>query len=264
MSTALATIDVNQYALIATPGAMDDLKEAIEENMGEGSGLSLKNLTRIKTPSGGNTVFQITTPEGIKNVDTLTGIILVQQPRRVYYSKPMGSGDDENNRPDCFSNDAKVGVGIRFAGDSMGQHNCSDCPLAAWGVNGEKPRCALRKQLFLLREGDMLPVVLDLPPTSLKQVDAYLASLAVSALTYYYAVTEIGCEQKPMQGKKGQFYTELTFKQVGVVDRPLRPQIKDFQKAVKAMVMQPTPEFSGNGTAAGTADVMGEMEDIEL
>jgi hypothetical protein len=111
MSTALAPIDVNTYALIAD-GDIEELTEAISENL-NGGALSLKNLTRITTPTGGSTVFQVPTPEGMKNAETLEGIILVQQPRRVFYSRPMGAGGDENNRPDCFSNDSLVGVGTR-------------------------------------------------------------------------------------------------------------------------------------------------------
>jgi hypothetical protein len=259
MSTALAPIDVNTYALIAD-GDIEELTEAISENL-NGGALSLKNLTRITTPTGGSTVFQVPTPEGMKNAETLEGIILVQQPRRVFYSRPMGAGGDENNRPDCFSNDSLVGVGTRFAGDEPGQHDCATCPLSQWGANGEKPRCSQRRQLFLLREGDVLPIIVDLPSTSLKNVDAYLGGLAISALTYYYAVTQIGLKSELRKGSKNA-YTEYTFKQVGIVPKELRPQIKDYQKAIKAMVLQPTPDsVGGTGT---TVEVTGEMEDIEL
>jgi hypothetical protein len=112
-----------------------------------------------------------------------------------------------------------------------------------------------------LREGDVLPIIVDLPSTSLKNVDAYLGGLAISALTYYYAVTQIGLKSELRKGSKNA-YTEYTFKQVGIVPKELRPQIKDYQKAIKAMVLQPTPDsVGGTGT---TVEVTGEMEDIEL
>lgn len=265
MSTALAVINPSDFALLQE-GAIEDMTEAIHENLAGGS-LSLRHLTRIQMPAAGSTVWQVPTAEGEKNEAAITGIVILQQPRRVYYEKSMNEADGENNRPDCFSNDAKVGYGVRFKGEQPSAMDCADCPLAKFGPNGERPRCQLRRNLYVLREDDVMPVVVDLPPTSIKNVENYMASLIQTGTRYSHAVTEISLQKATSKGGNGarqNAYSEAIFKKVGEVERSDRPAVNDYKKAIEALVAQPVAtNGTGNGYHAA-ADPAGEMEDIEL
>lgn len=259
-----AVVNPSSFALMQD-GAIEDMTDAINENLAGGT-LSLRHLTAIKMPAAGSTVWQVPTAGGEENVPAITGIIILQQPRRVYYEKSMAEADGENNRPNCFSNDAKVGVGVRWTNDpeGTGPHDCAACPLSKFGQNNERPRCQLRRNLYVLREQDMMPVVIDLPPTSIKQVEGYMAGLMTSGVRYSHAVTEIGL-QKAMSkgGARSNPYSEATFKQVGVVDRSERPKVNDYKEAIVALVSQPTPQATGDYDAP-MADPSGDMEDIDL
>lgn len=263
MSTALAVINPSSFALMQDD-AIEDMTDAIHENLAGGT-LSHRHLTRIQMPAAGATVWQVPTAEGDKNMEAITGIIILQQPRRVFYAKSMNESDGENNRPDCFSNDAKTAYGTRWVGDEPGAHDCSTCPLAQFGPNGERPRCSLRRNLYVLREEDMMPVVIDLPPTSIKNVENYMASLVQTGTRYSHAVTKIAL-QKAMSkgGPRSNAYSEAVFTKVGEVDRADRPKVNDYKKAIEALVSQPVSANGNGGNGYHAADPQGEMEDIEL
>lgn len=261
-----AVINPSSYALMQA-GAIEDMTAAIHENLAGGT-LSLRHLTKINMPAAGSTVWQVPTAEGEKNEASITGIIILQQPRRVYYEKSMAEADGENNRPDCFSNDAKLGVGVRWKNDpeGAGPHECAGCPLSQFGPNNERPRCQLRRNLYVLREADMMPIIIDLPPTSIKNIENYMASLMTSGTRYSHAVTEISL-QKAMSkgGPRSNPYSEAIFKKVGEVERAQRPQVTEYKTAIEALVNQPTPQSTASGAPdAPHADPSGDMEDIDL
>lgn len=136
-----------------------DLNEVMAEEM---SGLSA-SFERIKIPSGGGTVFEIPgdDPDEPETVKEFSAVILYQHPLNAYYKEEYQGG---SNPPDCGSYDGVCGTG-----DPGGL--CKSCPYNAFGSgkNGAKA-CKNRRRLYLLREGDIFPMILSLPTGSLKEI----------------------------------------------------------------------------------------------
>ena len=160
---ALAKIE--EYAIVAMG---DSIADIMAENLGD-DGLSEFSLDRIRIPAGGGIAFEIPTLEGSDSAKTIEGVVVGWKTVRGYYANAY---DGSNNPPDCSSNDGEVGMG-----DPGGY--CSDCPLNAWGSDpkgGKGKACAEKRMLFVLRKDDVLPIVIMVPPTSLKGIREYFRS----------------------------------------------------------------------------------------
>lgn len=135
----------------------------------EFNGLDLA-FERIKIPSGGGLTFEVPSddPDRPETVTEFSAVILYHHPLLVYYKDKYTGG---NMPPDCSSFDAETGEG-----DPGGL--CSVCKLNKFGTgeNGAKA-CKARRRLYLLREGEIFPMILSLPTGSLKPFTRYLMRL---------------------------------------------------------------------------------------
>ena len=146
-----------ETGIVSTQNAFSDLasfnvNETMEEEL---DGLSLV-LERIKVPSGGTTVFELPS-EGSnepENIREFTGVILHHHPVFAYYKDEYTGGKEP---PDCGSFD-----GVTGEGDPGGA--CIKCRFNQFGtgVNGSKA-CQNRRLLYILREGEVFPIMLSLP-----------------------------------------------------------------------------------------------------
>lgn len=140
-----------------------NLSDVMAEEM---AGLSA-SFERIKIPIGGGTTFEIPgdDPDDLDTVKEVNAVILHHHPLNAYYATKYTGG---SNPPDCGSFDGVVGVGNPGG-------NCKDCQYNAFGSgeNGAKA-CKNRRRLYLLREGDIFPMILSLPTGSLKGFTRYL------------------------------------------------------------------------------------------
>ena len=173
-STALAKV---QFAALASAEAAEELAEVILENVGP-RGLTADQLERLSWPTGGTTFWEVPNTEGGKEpVKDMVGVVLSFRDVRVYWSKPF-SETGGGTPPDCYSDDAVIGIG------SPGGV-CASCPYNVWGTaindKGEKTRgkaCAERRLYLFLRPEDRLPVIINIPPTSLGVATSYGRRLA--------------------------------------------------------------------------------------
>lgn len=122
---------------------------------------------RIKIPSAGSTMFEVPgdDPAEPDMVKEFSAVILWQHPLFAYYKSAYTGG---NNPPDCGSYDSHIGVG-----DPGG--SCDECPHNEFGTgeNGGKA-CKNRRRIYLLREGEIFPLLLSLPTGSLKEFHRFL------------------------------------------------------------------------------------------
>jgi hypothetical protein len=156
----------------------------------------------------------------------ITAIILYHHPLNCYYST---SYTGNNNPPDCGSFDGVSGIGILGG-------NCKMCPLNQYGTgeNGSKA-CKNRRRFYLLREGEMFPMLLSLPTGSLKAFTKYLQSLLSKGRGSNSIVTRFSLKKATNTG--GIVYSQCNF----AFDRVLTP---DEQRAVQAMSEQ-VKSFAG-------------------
>ena len=125
------------------------------------------SFERIKIPAGGMTMFEIPgdNPDEPENVKEFSAVILYHHPLFAYYKDKYTGG---SNPPDCGSFDGVIGEGTPGG-------ECAKCPYNQFGSgeNGAKA-CKNRRRIYLLREGEIFPMILSLPTGSLKDFSRYL------------------------------------------------------------------------------------------
>ena len=187
---------------------------------------------RIKIPAGGGISYEVPgdDPSNPDSVKEFKAVILYHHPIHSYYKDKFTGG---NNPPDCGSMDGKIGV-MAETGECK---NCGSCPYAKFGSgdNGGMA-CKQKRRVYILREGEILPVILTVPTGSLKEFTKYVTRLLQKGKKTNSVVTKFTL-------KKVQNSTGITFSQVVCsVDRALNP---DEQQNINAMSEQ-VKAFAGH------------------
>lgn len=182
------------------------LSEALMENLG-GSNISPFDLDRITIPAGGGIAWTIPTLEGEITSPEILGIIVSVQSARAYWAANI-EDTGGSTPPDCSSDDAITGVGNPGGA-------CAQCPYSQWGSDKRQrgQACKLIQRLFILRPGDNLPVVINLPVGSLKNARKYLLRLVSNGIKVSSVVTRVGLEKDKNQDNIT--YSKATFAMVG-------------------------------------------------
>jgi hypothetical protein len=194
-----------QYAIMAPD---TDVVEVINLNLG-GEALSISDLNHIKTPVGGSSTWSLPSIDGDeKSVKDFEAIIVHSQIQRTYWKEAFSGG---GTPPDCFSNDAIIGVG-----DPGGK--CETCPNNEFGTSltGRGKACQTKRIMFLVQPGSLLPTMLRVPVGSLKNSRKYLSQLASESKRVYSVVTRFGLEKD--KNKDNIQFSKITFTRVGSVD----------------------------------------------
>ena len=175
-------VKLDSFAL-AKPDATGAL-EVLRQNAGD-RGLTQFDLDKIKVPSGEGLTWSLPTLEGEKAVPDFNAIILSWYDARRYWHKAFGVGG--NTPPDCRSDDGFTGIGEPGG-------SCVTCPYAEFGSaeRGRGQACKQVRALFLMRQDEILPAVLLLPPTSLGDCKKFFLRLASRTIPYYGIITGFG------------------------------------------------------------------------
>ena len=244
-TTALAVIEN------FTPAALD--REAMMEEL---EGLEL-SFDRIRIPSGGGLAFEV--PIDDDEVDTVKEIVgvIVDHHRVNAYWPAAFSG--QGGPPVCSSVDGKMGVAppdseVEWAGS---ERSCLSCPFNQWGSDetgtGGKA-CKNMVRLYILREGEAFPLMLTLPPTSIKNWANYLAKRVLGrGLRPHQVVTRIGLKKE--QSRSGITYSQATFKLAGVLGQEAQAQMAAYSQSIKPVTrgLSITDEDYGIDSTGGMA-----------
>jgi len=186
-------------------GSDFDLQEVIEDTIGT-DGLSLTDLDRIRIPGGGGTSWEIDTIEGPETVKELRGIILTHRSSRTFWETSLDDSSKEPGPPDCSSDDGRIGLGLFGAGSADNPAGkCKGCPMAQFGSAGNGSRaqaCREQKQLFMMLPGNILPVMVSLPVSSLTPTKKFMMRLASSNTPPYAIEVGITLEGKNEGGRR--------------------------------------------------------------
>jgi len=165
---------------------------------------------RIKVPSGGGLMFEVPGEDGDPEaVREFSAVILHHHPLHAFYKAKYTGG---NQPPDCCSFD-----GVTGEGEPGGP--CRKCPLNQWdsGENGAKA-CKNRRRIYVLREGEIFPLLLSLPTGSLQEFTRYIKRLLSKGRKSNAVVTRFTLRKATNTG--GIAYSQAQF----AVDRPLTPE----------------------------------------
>ena len=179
-----------------------DMNESMAEEL---EGLE-GGFDRVKIPAGGATMFELPgddadEPETVKE---FSAVILYHHPVLQYYKEKYTGG---SNPPDCGSFD-----GVNGEGDPGGV--CAKCPLNQFGSGENNAKaCKNRRRIFLLREGEMFPLILSLPTGSMKEFSRYIKRLLSKGRKSNMVVTRFSLRK----ATSGNAYSQAQFS----IDRPL-------------------------------------------
>lgn len=139
---------------------------------------------------------------------------------RTYYEDAYVEGSDE--APTCYSND-----GVRPEPDAEDRQSksCATCPHAQWGSrmteNGKKGKaCSEVKRLAVAPAGQLNdPMLLRIPPTSLKTWDRYVSVLLKRGLNPTQVITSVSFDP-------AFSHQVLVFKPTGFVTDEMLPDLQ--------------------------------------
>jgi len=227
--TKEVAVKEGDYAVVASSNDPVALSEALRENL-DGAGLSVFDLDRIKVPSGGSKTWTVPTINGEVETQDLQGIIIYNKIVRQYYENAFAGGGQP---PECYSNDGQTGIGMP-GGD------CGSCHLAKFGTaNDGRTACKERRLFFVLLPDSALPVLLNAPPSALKNARTYLLKLSGVGKKYFQVITKF-ILTKDKSGD-GIDYSKLSFALVGDAPNPtaLEAYAKSFRSVVESSPQKP-------------------------
>ena len=205
----------------------------------------------IKIPSGGGLVFEVPgdDPENPDTEKVIRGIIVHHHAVNAWWKEAYTGG---NAAPDCASLDGKLGVDM-VTGETK---RCDACPFNQFGSadNGNGKACKNGHRIYILREGEMLPLMISLPPTSLKALKDYLAKrLIMKGIRPVDVITEISLAKE--KNADGISYSKCVFKKAG----ELSPEQKALSYAssdfVKSIVSNADTQTAFSSDGSGFSDV---------
>ena len=198
------------------PNVSNDVTEGIAEEL---NGLNI-SLDKVKIPAGGGLAFEVPgeDPESPDSEKEVVGVIVDHYPLNSFWTEKYTG---QNVAPECFSTDSRTGTGTPGG-------ECAKCPYNKFGSgeDGQSKACKNAHRLYILRSGELYPVVITIPPTSLKSLSDYLAKRIVTkGLRSYGVVTKLTL-------KKATNNTGITYSQVqfSLADK-LTPEQTEIMKA---------------------------------
>lgn len=226
-----------------------ELMLALRENFGE-DGPGVNDFDRIQIPGGGGTAWEVPTLEGTDSARQIQGIVVAWKSPRAFWSKDADEGPAQP--PDCASDEGDFGNGAFGPGSAENPSGrCEECPMNEWGsqeiidmANGKgetgsrAKACKEMRQLFLIRPGTILPVVVTLPPTSIQPLRKYFLRLANEGTAYYGVVTELSLKQQQSGSMR---WSTVELKMVRKLDAAELSAVKDYSDTIKASLSRPAP-----------------------
>jgi hypothetical protein len=197
--------------------------EIIRENL-KNHRLSRASIDTVKAPSGGSIVFMVPGIAGDDIQKELTGIILDYTTPRAYWD----SADPvEGTPPTCYSPDSQVSYEGKL---------CSQCPFNEFGSkdngNGESRSKACKEsvEIFLLRQDNIMPIVVRIPVSSKAIFQRYMTRLVSHMLPACGVVTKITLEKATSKG--GQPYAKFNFEAISTLTPEEVNGIRSFSSSI--------------------------------
>lgn len=193
--------------------------EALRMNLG-GAETTI-SFDRVRIPAGGGLAFEVPSEDGEpQSAQEIAGVILDHYPVNAYWAEKFAG---QNNPPDCVAMDGRMG-----AGNPGGP--CAKCPNNEWGTDegGRGKACKNLQRVYLLREGELFPILIALPPTSLKAFREYMRRLTNRLKPFYSVITRVKLQKA--QNQAGITYSQATFSKVADLDIQAAASIKEYRQ----------------------------------
>lgn len=223
-TTALSLIE-DSSKFLPSKADIDTVMEEL------GDILSRRIFGVITIAGGGAGVFKVLEPgadETTNGIQSIEGVILASHLVNVRWGHDYGTRQP-GELPICRSMDGVTGIN-QETGET---HACESCPFNQFGEDGTRKACSNKRQLYIMREGDLLPVLFALPPSALKAFDNYRVQATLSLRTPMSAlVTRITLKNKV--SNNGSEYSTPVFTAVGKLPVEEGKRMEAFARQIMA------------------------------
>lgn len=226
----------SKFPVLFAQAGEGSVAQIIEDNFGE-DGFSVTDLDRLTVPAGGGRAWDIPDEDPAGFVE---GVIIHRQSTRSFWFKKRGEDGEEDGPPDCYSNDAQVGLGAFGPGSADNPTGeCAACPMNVFGSStsgsGNGKACKEQMQVFMLQPDSVLPIQVSLPPTSLRSWKKYMTRLAAKGKSYYAVITRLGLE---VEKGGGQTYSVVVPTRVGELAPAEATAARGYGATIRAFLEQ--------------------------
>lgn len=197
-----AIVPISKYAIAKwDPEAIGEI---LADNAGT-VGYTREDFNKATFPTGEVRQFAVPTAEGRGLVETIVGVIIDFRDIRAYWEKAY---DGSGTPPDCSSEDTITGVGNPGG-------NCHSCPLSQFGsaAQGAGQACSQRRPLFVMQHNEILPLIVSLPPTSVRPCIKYFMRLSGNSQRFNSVITGIG-----LGTPVGKTYAQATLRRLELLE----------------------------------------------
>lgn len=221
------------------------------------------NIDTIKIPEGVTSLFDLrSNMEGIvprlpqigiihqgqmfkmsdeSKVAELTGIILQKQFCNAWWEESFDKSGG-GTPPDCSSLDS---ITPDYNSPNVQAEKCKTCDKNKFGSDGRGKLCKNMVRVHVVLDGCNTPNRLTLPPSNLRELNDYLATLTLKMIPYQLVYTKFSLESA--QNKDGIEYSKIVFTPVGTIDNP------ELANIIKTMLVQWMPAMTGQSFGSDEA-----------
>ena len=206
--------------LSTTPQRLQRSLTVLNKNLA-GQKIGIFDLPRVT--SEGDAVWSLPTANADHDFQkSIEGIIVHIEFPRAYWENQINEG---RTPPNCSSPDGLKGFGLP-GGD------CESCEFNKWGTSktGNRTGKACREQnlLFLLRPGNLFPLVVQVPPTSIDAVKQYCFALSDEDRLYSEVFTTLSLLKVEDGANK---YNKIIITKSGDVPERFTPALEHFTES---------------------------------
>ncbi len=231
--TGLSVISPERFLALNLSGEM---KAAMDAAAATGETFTTDDLVRVPTPAAGATSWTIPDPSGDVTTPEIQGLLVCYQPTGVLWpshepspgaipvlrtfapADPNGVGEQVGPIPDSMIDSLRAHCIRESAPGVPGLYRWANIPQNQWGTGkgGVGKMCKEQRMLFILREGDIYPLLVRAQPGSLKAITKFFKQLTPSAkVPYFRCVVSLRLEKTA--NKTGQPFSRIVPKLVGTV-----------------------------------------------
>lgn len=185
------------------------------------------SFDKISIPSGGGTMWEL---PGMDNPDEpeyskdIEGVIVDHYPVNAFFENEYTG---EIVPPTCSSMDGKLGIGCPGGA-------CANCPLNKYGSadDGKGKKCKNLRRIYILRSGEILPLLVTLPPTSIRNFSDYISKRIVTkGMKACDVVTRMTLTiEKSQTGIK---YSKVQFSIARILQSEEKKVMREFSNSIK-------------------------------
>lgn len=218
-----------------------DYMEAITANEGMLEPFGVRDLIKAKVPAGGTETWVIDEMSGQESYKEIIGVPVFYKPTGAIWPS---NESNEGTLPFIVTHDLVTGVEMgedsgdldldliescRIGEDPATGKGLYDWPKlrkAFWAVDEETGKRVKEGRIIcILRENDPLPLLLRVPPTSLKNITSFF-KLAARSIALFRLVLSFSLEVDKTD--KGIKYSKIRVKEVGRLSKEEGAVIKEF------------------------------------